>query len=231
MPEHLFKINSRMEIEIEHGPYIGTYSSRIEEVKEDELEIAIPSKQGHLLPLPVGTCFIGKVVRSNSMYIFKANIKHVALKQHVPTWTIRKPEVIEKIQRRDFVRMDVRLPASLKIQIENENILSIEGKNYSAKELENIEYDVNTKDLSGSGAKIITKFNIPEETKVLLTIQIPERGPFHTLAKVIRSDLINPELGIYWVVVHFIGLSERERDKIVHFIFKKQVELRKRSLL
>lgn len=231
MPNKIFKVNGNMEIEITNGLYQGTYSSRIEEVMDNELEIAIPSKQGHLLPLPKGTWFLGKIMQCGSMYLFKSKINHVALQQNVPTWTIEKPEEIEKIQRRSYVRMDARLPVSVKIHVEGENILLIEGKNYSAKELENKVWELNTKDISGSGAKIIAKMKIPEETNVSLTFQLPEIGAFYALARVIRSELINPELGLYWIGVHFIGLTERERDKIVRFIFKKQVELRKRSLL
>lgn len=231
MLRSIFKINGNMEVEIQHGPYKGTYSTRIEDVSDEAVEIAIPSKQGHLIPLPVGTWFMGKMAQSSSMYIFKAQIKHVALQQNVPTWTIGKPEEIEKIQRRGHVRMDVRLPVTLKIHIENENILSTGGNDSFAKELEAKEYNASTKDLSGSGAKIITKFHIPEGTIIFLNIQIPDSGPFFTAAKVKRSDLVNRELGLYWVGVHFIGLSEWERDKVVRFIFKRQVELRKRSLL
>lgn len=231
MANTIFKVNGNIEIEIKHGEYQGTYCSRIEEITDDGLEIAIPSKQGHLLPLPVGTRFMAKIAQSTSLYIFKTQIKHVALMQKVPTWIIEKPETIEKIQRRGYVRMEVRLPVSVKIHVEGEKILSIEGKNYSSKELETKEWEAHTKDISGSGAKLITKLHIPEETIVALTFQLPEIGPFYTLAKVKRSHLINSELGIYWVGIHFIGLTERERDKIVRFIFKKQVELRKRSLL
>lgn len=231
MANTIFKINSNIEIEIKHGPYAGTYSSRIEEIKDDALEIAIPSKQGHLLPLHEGTWFMGKFAQGGSLYIFKAKIKHVALHQNVPAWIIGKPAVIDKIQRREFVRMDVRLPVLIKIHLENEKILSIEGKKYSAKELEGKEWKANTKDISGSGAKIITNLPIPEDVNLSLTFELPESGVFYTLATVKRTELVNTELGIYWVGVHFIGLTEREKDKIVRFIFKKQAELRKRSLL
>jgi len=231
MPQQVFKVNSNIEIEIKHGVYQGTYHSRIEEIKDDVLEIAIPSKQGRLLPLPAGTWFIGRIMQGGSMFIFKSVIQHVSLQQNVPMWAIRRPQNVEKIQRREFVRIDVRLPVFVKIHVENENFLVIEGKKYFAKELENKEWEASTKDISGSGAKIITKFNIPEETVVSLNFQLPDIGTFITQAKIRRSELVNPDLGIYWIGVRFIGLTERDRDKIVRFIFRKQAELRKRNLL
>ncbi|MEM5767985.1 MAG: flagellar brake domain-containing protein [Bacillota bacterium] len=231
MSQSVFKVNNNIEIEIKHGVYQGVYHSRIEEIKDDVLEIAIPSKQGRLLPLPAGTWFIGKVIQGGSMYIFKSVIQHVSLQQNVPIWAIRQPQEVEKIQRREFVRMDVRLPVFVKIHVEDENFLAIEGKKYFAKELEVKEWEASTKDISGSGAKIITKFHIPEETVVSLSFQLSETDTFFTQAKIRRSELVNPDLGIYWIGVRFLGLTERERDKIVRFIFKKQAELRKRSLL
>lgn len=231
MANTIFKVNSKIEIEVKHGQYQGIYCSRIEEIMDAGLEIAIPSKQGHLLPLPMGTRFWGKIAQNTSLYIFKTKITHVALMQKVPIWIIERPEIMEKVQRRSHVRMEVRLPASVQIHVENEKILSIEGKNYSAKELETKEWEAYIKDISGSGVKLITKLSIPEETNIALTFHLPEVGPFYTQAKVKRSHLINAELGIYWVGIQFVGLTERERDKIVRFIFKKQVEMRKRSLL
>lgn len=231
MSHPIFKVNSNIEIEIKHGAYQGTYNSRIEEIKDDILEIAIPSKQGRLLPLPAGTWFVGRISQGGSLYVFKSVIQNVALRQNVPSWIVRCPEEVDKIQRRDFVRVDVRLPIYVKVHVEEEIFLTIEGKKYSAKELNVKEWEANTKDLSGSGAKIITKFNIPEETVVSLNLQLPEVGDLVTKARIIRSELVNPELGIYWIGAQFFGLTERDRDKIIRFIFKKQAELRKRSLL
>lgn len=231
MSHAIFQVNGNFEVEIRDGEYKGTYSSRIEEDNGGVLGIAIPSKQGHLLPLPVGTWFIGKIAQKSNLYIFKTHITNVSLKQNVPTWTIAKPAEIEKVQRREFVRIDVRLPVFIKILVEGEKNLSIGGKNYSAKELESKEWEATVKDISGSGARIITKLKISAGTNMFLTLPLPDGSVFRTLAQVKRSELVNPDLGIYWIGVHFLGITERERDQIIRFIFKKQVELRKRSLL
>jgi c-di-GMP-binding flagellar brake protein YcgR len=231
MSKSIFKVNQNIEIEIKHGLYTGKYNSRIEEVNKDSFEIAIPSKQGHLLPLSEQTWFIGKLVDSSCLYVFKAKIQHVELKQSIPMWVVEKPKEIEKTQRRSYIRIEARLPVKMKIVPEDEIALNVDGKRYVPEDLKGKTWDLLTKDVSGSGAKVISKFCVPEDTKIAVIISLPEVGDFTTLARVVRTELANPELGIYWIGVHFIDLSEKERDKIVRFVFKQQIEMRKRNLL
>lgn len=231
MSNSIFKVNQNIEVVIKHGLYMGNYNSRIEDVTADTIEIAIPSKQGHLLPLPEQTWFHGKIVDAICLYIFKAKILKVELKKGVPTWVVEMPKEIEKTQRRCYIRIDIRLPLSLKIVPGNQKEWQIDGKNYSPKELENHVWEMTTKDISGSGAKIISKYSIPAGTNVFITVSLQEHGEFTTLAEIVRCELVNPELGLFWIGVQYIGLSERERDKVVRYVFKKQIELRKRNLL
>jgi c-di-GMP-binding flagellar brake protein YcgR len=227
---NIFKINQNIEVGIKYGPLQGIYHSRIENVSEDTLEIAIPSKHGHLLQLPQEISFTCRLALHSSLYVFKTKIIRVEVKQHVPTWVVEIPEDIEKIQRRSFIRIDIRLPVCLKI-VDDEMPQTIQGQQYTPQELQSKTWDVSTKDLSGSGARLISKFQLPEKLLVSLELTLPEIGKFFTVAQVIRSELSNPEFGLYWTGVNFIALSEVERDKVVRYIFKKQIELRKRSLL
>jgi c-di-GMP-binding flagellar brake protein YcgR len=231
MSKPIFKVNQHIEVVIQHGPYTGHYNSRVEDVTKDTIEIAIPSKRGHLLPLSEQTWFIGKIVDTTCLYTFKARIFQVALKKSVPTWIIEMPQEVEKTQRRLYIRRDSSLPVFLKIVPSGEHEVSIAGRKYSPEELETKIWEMATKDISGSGAKLISKWHIPEGTNVDITIVLPEVGDFDALGKVVRSELVNPEIGLYWVGMHYTDLSERERDKIIRFVFKKQIELRKRNLL
>lgn len=231
MSQSIFKVNRNIEIEIKHGLYAGRYNSRIEEVSDDTIEIAIPSKQGHLLPLPEQTWFLGKLVDSTCLYLFKAKIIRVAIKQNVPTWIVEKPKELEKTQRRCYIRVDARIPVEMKVLLDEDGELKIGDKKYTSKDLAAKSWTVNTKDISGSGAKIISKLFVPEGTNIAIALSLPDVGSFCTTGKVVRSEVADPELGIYWLCVHFTDLTERERDKVIRFVFKQQLEMRKRNLL
>jgi|GEM_PF-574330 len=231
MSKPIFKVNQHLKVVIQHGLYMGQYNSRVEDVTEETIEIAIPSKQGNLLPLSEQTWFIGKVVDSTCLYTFKAKILMIMIKKNVPTWIIEMPKEVDKTQRRCYIRMESSLPVFLKIISNGDPKITVGGMRYTPEELETKSWEMTTKDISGNGAKLISKWSIMEGTDVAVSIPLPEIGNFDSMGKIVRSELISPEIGLYWLGVHFTGLLERERDKIIRYVFKKQIELRKRNLL
>jgi c-di-GMP-binding flagellar brake protein YcgR len=48
------------------------------------------------------------------------------------------------------------------------------------------------------------------------------------LAKVLRCDLIEPELGIHHVGLQFLDIRQQQQDLIMAFLFERMVEIKRK---
>lgn len=211
----IFKINQRLDIMLTKS-YAEQYSSRIEDIGTEHMVIAMPMSKGFPILLRPGNKFYGKILLAEAVYLFTSTFLDKRM-QPLPIWIISKPEDVQKIQQRAFVRVDATLPVQVEILPENEQD--------PAQQLE-----VATRDISGGGLKIICKQPMLANTKLLLTINVPEAGLIQTAAEVMRVERPQPDRELYWVGVKFVDMNEQIRSKIIRFVFKRQMEQRKKGI-
>lgn len=199
---------------MQHGKNIEQFSSRVEEITKNYMVFAMPMSKGYPIILQSGEPFFGKIMVNSTAYRFKSNF--LDKKMHpLPIWKVAMPYDIEKIQMREFVRIDAILPVSVQsMPIEEESQ----------------PIHMFTKDISGGGTQIVSKQSIPIGSKLQLNIDIPDFGIVNVIGEVVREDRPQADNSLFWVGIRFLDIQEKDRNKIIKYIFKKELEKRRKEI-
>lgn len=161
-----------------------------------------------------GQKFLGNLNTPTGLYHFTCIYQDKRLKP-LPVWIISLPFDVKRIQQRAFVRIDTKL----KIQIQ---AVADSGETNS--------HNVFTKDISGGGMQIVSKVPYAIGHKIFIAFELPELGSICTVAEVVRSVKQESEFDVFYIGLKFIDIPERERNKIIKYIFHKQLENRRKGL-
>jgi c-di-GMP-binding flagellar brake protein YcgR len=208
----IIKVNQRLDIIVASQDQDEYYHSRIEEVDEHFMILAMPIR--HSLPvfLPPNTEFYGSILDSSGRFQFKSIYKAKKMLP-IPIWVATLPTNIKKVQLRSFVRLDVNVSVSL-IESESE---------------QPVPQTFITRDLSGGGLCLISKVPIPPSTPVNLTINLAEQGTINASGITVRLDKQPSDLLVYLISIKFVDIIEHDRSKIMKFIFQKQLERKRKG--
>jgi c-di-GMP-binding flagellar brake protein YcgR len=86
-----------------------------------------------------------------------------------------------------------------------------------------------TKDISGGGVLLETRMALERDMPVKMSIDLHDAGIFTAKGEVIRVES-DAERNNYTAGIKFVDISERERGKIIKYIFKRQLERRHSGL-
>lgn len=192
------------------------YYSRIEDIGEDSLTIAAPYRRGMYLPPSPRRSLTARVTAGNCAYLFKSGlIRYIT--EPIPMWIITRPTEITKVQMRNFVRLDIVLDIHLEL---------IEEKPAA----ENPVIATLTRDISAGGLRAVFTRPVIAGTKVKITLPLPDDAAVIEAAgeivRVIPPDAVGDK---QTVAIEFTNISEKTRGQIVKYIFRKQVERRKKE--
>lgn len=211
------KINQIIDIEVEEGnEHAGNYRTRIEDINEDSIVIAMPIVQGNLVPLRPDTPVIIWYWDSIATFAFYCQVK-ARFFEPLPMVFLSRPFSIKKIQRREHVRV----PTSLKIEYSFVNKSNLDG----------VYHSTFLRDLSGGGAQFITNKSLSKGTELKVKIYLPSEV-IECQAKVrwSKEEIIDNQ-SRFFVGVQFINISERDREEIIKYVFFRQRELIKKGVL
>jgi c-di-GMP-binding flagellar brake protein YcgR len=188
------------------------YDSRIEDFDDDFILLSMPTERGVTVPLRPKTRLHVSFVMDRGRFSFKTIVED-RIKGDLPMLKIVKPDAIFRQELRAFFRVDTRM--NIKILVEEELDDIIKQKIYEAKVL----------DLSGGGARIFT--NAPylaKDDKIELYFlgNLDRLEELKGLVRRVRKIEDNYEVG-----VQFLEIGQGERDKVIKYVFKRQVEMRK----
>jgi len=216
MKHKAFVPNKKVSIRVIEGEYQGSYNSRIEEINDDKMILALPFMGTVPIPIRSGERIIIYSATKDAVYgvvgeVIKRQLEPLPLLHVVITGEI------ERVQRRNYVRVPILL-----------NVM------YRVKGDEKI-YTTSTKDLSGGGMKIV----LPEMLKIRDILQVrlelpsPE-SPIDCEGKVVWIDteeiLNNNKLEkISYAGVEFTLIDEKERERLIRFLFNYQRSLIKKG--
>ena len=202
-----------IEIAVHNGEYEGRYRTRIEEVGVKILSIGVPISQGQFIPLREGTSLDVIFCDDISAYSFSTVIiKRFAIP--IPTFIIEYPNMINKVQRRHFVRVPIVAPLEYHI-LEKDGL----SKPFKGSMI----------DLSGGGILFKSKDNLTEKTVIIVKTRI---GAVNTeLSAVVIRSLKEEETDFYKISAEFCEITENTRDKIIRYSLDVQREMRKKGLI
>ncbi len=106
-------VGSKVELVITSGLYKGSYPSRLEELENGLVGVAHPMIRGALLPALRSTELAMKIEANNCFYQATVSVLRSTVNVALPLLWLKLVSVLEKVQRRMFVRV----PCSIKADI------------------------------------------------------------------------------------------------------------------
>ncbi len=188
------------------------FSSRIEDITDEELIAAMPFDKHRVPVIPrSGELVYMLAVGGSSRYRFLVRFRGVDREGLVAVWRVAKPDTCEKFQDRAFVRVKVSLHTKVRLVDE-------EGC---------IEEPVVTQvvDLSGNGICFAWNSPIKVGTQAGLELnEIPGVGTLEVMSEVVRCTPVQRGDGeyVYHIGASFKHLSRSIANKIVRYVFDVQ---------
>ncbi len=202
----VLEVGQRVEFYMDDDP--ATYSSRIEDIIDKKLIVAMPMDSRRVPIIPaVGTKLYGKIITKTCAYRFFSVYRDKA-STPIPVWHIDKPEKVERFQNRGFVRVRVSVP--VKYQLVNED-----GSLQDAVESRTI-------DMSGSGLSFWCKERVQVGMKTAVHINnIPGVGQLQFMTEVAQCrELKTDSVRIYYVGVKIQNMERAIQNRIVKYLFQ-----------
>ncbi|WP_196594667.1 flagellar brake protein [Pectinatus sottacetonis] len=209
----ILKVGQRVEItEIgkEKIDIEETYTSRVEDIKDNEVSLALPVDYRLCPVIPLKNELIaGRIIEDECVYNFTAHYNKIS-NIPIPVWIVNISDTVIKSQNREFVRVKTHL--SLKLIITNSD--GSMGEPFKAMSV----------DISGNGISFLTDKKIKLAAKLVLdTEPIPLVGRISTFVEVKRCSLTKDKLH-YLLGCKFINLPKQIQNKLVKHLFAKQRE-------
>ncbi|PKM81500.1 MAG: hypothetical protein CVU88_03910 [Firmicutes bacterium HGW-Firmicutes-13] len=208
-----FRVNEIFELALEEeGTY---YKTIIQEVSENYIIIGLPVSKGETLLLYEDDRVILKKIRADAVYYFSSEITARLNDDNVPLYKLCIPRMLQRIQRRGYVRVPCILLTYYRVHKEGE------GKPEEGKEPDFLPAE--TVDISGGGIKFISDKEMSPGQNLEIKLKLPRRevkavGQVITIQKISDNRSKYP---IYRISLKFTRILERDREEIIAFIFRK----------
>ena len=209
--EEYLKIGQRVEFYVEADE--ARYTSRVEDITEDTLEVAMPMTRTGVPIIPrIGEKLYGVAVGNQCRFRFFVEFKGMGKKdERIPVWYITLPKTMERFQNREFVRIRVNMTVKARLVDEDGTI--------HGDEL------ISVVDLSGSGICLAFPHEVPVPSLMGLEISsIPDAGHIDVMCRVVRCEAVEraDESVVYHVGAAFQHLPRAVTNKIVRYLFAVQ---------
>ena len=206
----VLRIGQRVEFYLDNDD--EKYLSRIEDITEKSLIVAMPFNKKRVPVIPMrGSYVYGLAVGDKCRYQFFSNFREKSMHDgFLPVWHIDMPEKVEKHQNREFVRVRIMKNVSVSV-IGDDGSISDPTMTY-------------TVDLSGNGVCFVMNNPLPVDSQVALEIyDIPDVGTVKVMGRVIHATKFERRDGdVYHVGTHMEHLSRQVMNKIVRYLFYVQ---------
>jgi len=220
----LLRPGDKVWLEVLAGNYKGSYPSVVEGMNEDAIVVGHPFIKSALLPLAHGTKVRVTFKGRGALYTFESRVKGRGI-EGVFVLYLELPEKVDRIQRRRFVRLEVILPFYYK---------KGSDERYKSGMI---------KDISGSGVRAIVdrSVNVGDTLQVFIDLygkskpnKVVDVSGIIAVKAVVVRQVIDPNFNDKKrkeVGMEFVEMSEKDRQKIVRFIFEKERLSRQKGLL
>jgi c-di-GMP-binding flagellar brake protein YcgR len=210
--EKFVTVNQKLLIEVKVGDYPGIFDSRIEDVAHKEhIMVSMPTEKGRVVPLTPNTRLHVSYVMDMGRFTFKSIVQDRLKNGTMMLLKIAYPDAVFREELRAFFRVDTRMSIKALIPVKSDNVWT--QKVVEAKVV----------DMSGGGLKMFA--DIPAQKDA--TIEIYFLGNIEKLEQVKAQVMrCRPIEGKFEIGVKFIDIHQTDRDRIIKYVFKRQVEQR-----
>lgn len=217
-------IGQTITLEIADGYFAGRYQARVQDMEGDSIFIDIPLKPGYKNPtnLPTGQPVLVQYrAVDGAQCTFQSEVRGRDTRQ-IPLLQLQKPEYAQvyRHQRREFLRVPILATFHL-VFVDSES-----------KEI--ITADANGYDISGGGLsfRVRQELTVRRDDIIGFRFLLPLEGRSHEIvgkARVIRVAPVDKH-GWKLVSLKYFEIPESDRQRIIQYSFKRQIELREKGL-
>lgn len=197
------------------------YPARIEEVRGDYLLIATPLRQREYVALDPGCKVLLSVVRRNNPYFYDTSVVGSEWNEGQQLTQLRRPADNAGVSLRQHVRVAVTITDAQ---------FWVEGEDGKFGPI----ITGSVVDISAGGVQLITKGGLPTGANVLMRATLSRQaGTLMANVTVLRDYERVSDVGVKTHRAHcqFHDLPEKEREKLIKFVFQRERELRQKGVL
>ena len=216
---NVLTVGQRLEIFLEHGASHSLgYASRIEDMVDDELIVALPFDENGAPVIPhEGENIYVHAAGDGCHYRFlTVHHKHSWYQGRVPVLHLALPQSAEKFQKRGMFRVKVDFKVGVQILDEKKEEKSAF---HQAKSL------VPAIDLSADGLAFVWTNEIARGMTTLLKLDnLPEIGTLDLRAEVMRSTCVyqGEKRSIFHIGAKFQDITRGVQEQIIRYLFQLQ---------
>ncbi|ADL13127.1 flagellar brake protein [Acetohalobium arabaticum] len=220
------EIDQSVEVEVKSGSYTGSYICKVIDIAEDIIQLTLPIKKEAVVPLSVGTRLEVSFSDECAKYSFRTKVLSRHKANNVAVCEVEFPAKVNKIQRRDFVRVPIREEVEYR-QLELDDLQELEDEEDKQEDFK-LTF---TRDISGGGLLLAVQEYISPNSFVELKFDIEDFSFDKVIGEVLRVDQLAEEDEKIGLAIKYINISQSEQDEIVQWVLQKQLELHKKGLL
>jgi c-di-GMP-binding flagellar brake protein YcgR len=206
---------------IELGGPEEAYPTRIEEVRGDYLVVGTPMLRREYVQLDPGQKVLLSVVRRNNPYFFETTISGTEWLDGQQVTLLRRPADNAGITLREHVRVPVTIS-------DGQFWWEMSDRKFGPTVTGQLV------DISAGGMQVVTKTGLPTDTRVLCRFTLSRQaGHLMVDARVLRDYERTSDVGVTSHRAHcqFMDLPDKDRDRLIKFIFARERELRQKGVL
>lgn len=215
----VLKVGQRLEVFLEHGvSHSLGYASRIEDIVDDELIIALPFDENRVPIVPhTGENIYVHVAGDGCHYRFlTVHHRHSWYQGRVPVLHLALPQFAERFQKRGMFRVKVDFNVEVELLPKNEEERPAPPPPKSL---------VPAIDLSASGIAFVWTKEIARGVPALLKVDdLPEIGTLDLQAEVMRSTCVyhGEKRSIFHIGAKFQDITRELQEQIIRYLFQLQ---------
>lgn len=220
-----------------------TYVSQILDILDRrQLKLAMPTVRGRVIPLDIGDSYMCVFYTEKGMYRCRCEIVDRYRDESFYYVIVKQQSDLERYQRREYYRLNCMMEAQIRRISKEEEICYRKLKSrdfYDENEywkcLAKLDamikewQDVTITDISGGGARFNSglKFEAGENIYMKLSIVTKEISyVYELMSKIISCENIQKKALEYETRIEFQGISNKERESIIQFIFEEERKMR-----
>ncbi len=222
MKYHQIVLGTKIELELYDRNGDKTHSnilvSQYESYNEENniMEIHVPFSKAYMYSVPA-KAQIGVIFSfERETYMFMAEVVKNVYVKPIPMLLIKPISGIEKIQRRQFFRMECRVNVSYCVLDSLDNI-------EFEKKPDELYIKCYTIDISGGGVRILTKHEHEAGTIIKAFIELGQE--ICLINKIVRStQVVERGRYMYNTAAEIKQIQDKDREEIIRYVFETQRE-------
>jgi len=208
-------VNTRISVQLNRADYSGFYDSRVEDISKKFILISHPSEDGVPVPMLPGTKLKIEYVSNDGRFYFDSEVVGRHTEGSLSFIQIAIPKTIGRNQLREFFRVSTNLKGKVKIYYAKVPDMSMK--------IPHKKVDCKVVDLSGGGGKLISEAFFEKGQVFGLDISEEIQDAEDIRCTCIRSKRIQEKSEVSF---KFNFQKESERNLIIKYVFKRQIELK-----